>query len=48
VGYVTSSNYGYTIGRGIAYGYLPIDLAKVGESIDVYYFSNMHPATVVA
>ena len=48
VGYVTSSNYGYTIGKGIAYGYLPIDLAKVGTRIEIYYFGKKHVATVVA
>jgi glycine cleavage system T protein len=47
VGYVTSSNYGYTLGKGIAYGYLPVDLAKEGTSVDVYYFGETHPATVV-
>jgi glycine cleavage system T protein len=47
VGYVTSSNYGYTLGKGIAYGNLPIDLAKEGERVEVYYFGEMHPATVM-
>ncbi len=48
VGYVTSSNYGYTIGKGIAYGYLPIDLAKAGTSVEIYYFGKKHGASVFA
>jgi glycine cleavage system aminomethyltransferase T len=47
VGYVTSSNYGYTLGKGIAYGYLPLDLAKDGSKVEVYYFGKKHEATVV-
>ena len=27
VSYVTSASYGYTVGRGIVYGYLPVELA---------------------
>ena len=30
VAYVTSASYGYSIGRGIVYGYLPADLAVEG------------------
>ena len=29
VGYVTSANYGYSIGKFVAYGYLPIAYATV-------------------
>ncbi len=46
VGYVTSSNYGYTIGKGIAYGYIPVDLSKTGTEVDVYYFAKLHAAKV--
>ncbi len=48
VGYVTSSNYGYTIGKGIAYGYLPIEMSRAGKEVEIYYFGKLHPATVVA
>jgi dimethylglycine oxidase len=47
VGYVTSSNYGYTIGKGIAYGYLPIELSRIGTSVDIYYFGKLHAAKIV-
>ena len=47
LGYVTSANYGHTIGRGIVYGYLPSDYAKEGTSVDILYFDERLPATVV-
>ncbi len=46
LGYVTSANYGHTIGRGIVYGYLPLDYVKVGASVDILYFGERLPATV--
>jgi len=48
VGYVTSANYGYSVGRGIAYGYLPITHADEGTAVEVEYFGELHAATVVA
>ena len=46
LGYVTSANYGHTIGRGIVYGYLPFDYINVGTSVDILYFGERLPATV--
>ena len=46
LGYVTSANYGHSIGRGIVYGYLPIDYAEPGTKVDVVYFDERLPATV--
>ena len=46
LGYVTSANYGHSIGRGIVYGYLPIDYADVGTGVDVRYFGERLQATV--
>ena len=48
VSYVTSANYGYSIGRGIVYGYLPVDVAAEGSPVEVEYFGMRHPATVAA
>jgi glycine cleavage system aminomethyltransferase T len=45
---VTSANYGYSIGRGIVYGYLPVDLAAVGTHVEVEYFGDRLAATVAA
>ena len=46
LGYVTSANYGHSIGLGIAYGYLPTDYAEVGTSVDILYFGERLKATV--
>ncbi len=46
LGYVTSANYGHTIGRGIAYGYLPTDHAEEGTNVNILYFGERLPATV--
>jgi glycine cleavage system aminomethyltransferase T/glycine/D-amino acid oxidase-like deaminating enzyme len=46
VGYVTSAAYGYTIGRGIAYAWLPADLAVPGQSLSIRYFDRDVAATV--
>ena len=40
VGYVTSANYGYSIGRGIVYGYLPAAIAVEGTPVEVEYFGR--------
>jgi glycine cleavage system aminomethyltransferase T len=48
VSYVTSANYGYSIGRGIAYGYMPVDLTTVGTPVEVEYFGARLAATVAA
>ncbi|MEZ0234388.1 MAG: FAD-dependent oxidoreductase [Actinomycetota bacterium] len=46
VSYVTSAAYGYSIGRGIAYGYLLSELAVEGTPIEVEYFGERLAATV--
>lgn len=46
VGYVTSANYGYTVGRGIAYGYLPLTHATPGTFVAIEYFGERYGATV--
>ena len=46
-GYVTSAAYGHTIGRAIAYAWLPAGLA-VGTAVEVEYFGERLPATVAA
>jgi glycine cleavage system aminomethyltransferase T/glycine/D-amino acid oxidase-like deaminating enzyme len=48
VSYVTSAAFGYSIGRGIAYGYLPVDLAVEGTPVEVEYFGDRVAATVAA
>ena len=46
LGYVTSANHGYTVGRFIAYGYLPLEYAQPGISLEIEYFGERYPATV--
>ena len=46
VSYVTSATYGYSIGRGIVYGYLPAELAVEGTPVEVEYFGERLAATV--
>jgi len=46
LGYVTSSNFGYTVGKGIAYGYLPLEYAEPGTEMEIEYFGQRHRAIV--
>jgi glycine cleavage system aminomethyltransferase T/glycine/D-amino acid oxidase-like deaminating enzyme len=48
VGYVTSAAYGYTVGVGIAYAWLPSGLSQPGTSVHIGYFDERIPATVSA
>jgi dimethylglycine oxidase len=48
VSYVTSASYGYSIGRGIVYGYLPTELAVETTPVEIEYFGERLPATVAA
>ena len=48
VSYVTSAAYGYSIGRGIVYGYLPVELAVEGTPLEVEYFGDRLAASVAA
>ncbi|GAA1964058.1 FAD-dependent oxidoreductase [Amycolatopsis minnesotensis] len=45
-GYVTSAAYGYTIGRGIAYAWLPSEVAVPGRGVEIEYFGEKVAATV--
>jgi glycine cleavage system aminomethyltransferase T/glycine/D-amino acid oxidase-like deaminating enzyme len=48
VGYVTSASYGYTVGRTVAYAWLPVSLSVPGTAVAVEYFGERLPATVAA
>jgi 4-methylaminobutanoate oxidase (formaldehyde-forming) len=47
VGRVTSGGYGYTVRQSIAYGYLPVELATPGTPVEVLWFGERVPATIV-
>jgi glycine cleavage system aminomethyltransferase T len=48
VGYVTSAAFGYSVGRSIAYGWLPAVAATPGAPVEIEYFGQGLPATVAA
>ena len=47
LGYVTSANYGYSVGQSIAYGYLPVEYADEGTKVDIYFFGQRNRCTVI-
>ena len=47
-GFVSSANTGYSVGKHIAYGYLPVELARPGQPLVIEYFGQRLPATVAA
>ncbi|MFF7526102.1 GcvT family protein [Streptomyces pseudovenezuelae] len=46
VGYVTSAAFGHTIGKGIAYAWLPAELAVPGTTVHIGYFEQRVEAVV--
>jgi glycine cleavage system aminomethyltransferase T/glycine/D-amino acid oxidase-like deaminating enzyme len=47
-GYVTSAAYGYTIGKNIAYAWLPVSAAVPGRPVEIEYFGEKVAAVVAA
>ncbi|MCX5537291.1 FAD-dependent oxidoreductase [Streptomyces sp. NBC_00006] len=47
-GYVTSAAYGYTLGRPIAYAWLPAEHAEPGTRVEIGYFGDRVAATTAA
>ncbi|WP_307805392.1 GcvT family protein [Streptomyces spirodelae] len=47
-GYVTSASYGYSVGRGVAYAWVPAAAAEPGTPVAVEYFGEKVAATVAA
>ena len=48
VGRVTSGGYGYTVGRSIAYAYLPADQAEPGTTLEIEIFGEWVAGEVAA
>jgi len=46
IAYVTSTDYGYSVDRCIAYGYLPTEYADPGTELAIRYEDEPYPATV--
>ena len=47
VSYITSANYSYSNGHGIAYAYLPLEYSKEHTRLDVLYFGEKIPVSVI-
>ena len=47
LGFVTSADYGYSVGTGIAYTYLPVEYSEPGTRVDILYFNERYAARVV-
>ncbi|MFI9454958.1 FAD-dependent oxidoreductase [Amycolatopsis sp. NPDC052450] len=45
-GYVTSAAYGYTVGKNIAYAWLPVEFTQPGRPLEIEYFGERIPAVV--
>jgi glycine cleavage system aminomethyltransferase T/glycine/D-amino acid oxidase-like deaminating enzyme len=48
VGFVTSANFGYSVGKFIVYGYLPPEHSALGTKLHIEYFGERLAATVAA
>ena len=46
LGYVSSADYGYSVGKYIVYGYLPTEYTQEGTKVEVQYFDRRYTATV--
>ena len=47
IGEITSGSWSPTLGQGIAMGYVPVDVAKVGTEINIEIRNKQHKGTVV-
>jgi dimethylglycine oxidase len=46
VGYVTSADFGYSLGQSIAYAWVTPEHAEAGNPLEIEYFGRRHQATV--
>ena len=46
LGFVTSADYGYSVGTGIAYAYLPVEYSEPGTRLEILYFNERYAARV--
>jgi len=47
VGWVTSGGYGHVVGKSIALGYVPTELAEAGNEFEIVILGDPRPATLV-
>lgn len=46
IGYLTSVDYGYSVGKLVGYAYLPVAYAEKGTQLEVHYFDRRFPMVV--
>jgi dimethylglycine oxidase len=46
LGYITSANFGYSVGKTIAFAYLPVETGAPGQRVEVEYFGERFAAVV--
>ncbi|MCB0186855.1 MAG: hypothetical protein KDE31_21460, partial [Caldilineaceae bacterium] len=46
IGYLTSVDYGYSVGKLVGYAYLPVEHTTEGTPLEVQYFDHRFPAIV--
>jgi len=46
VGYLTSVDYGYSVGKLVGYAYLPLEQSAAGTRLEVQYFDRRFPVVV--
>ena len=46
IGQITSGNYGYYVGKYIAFGYVPVKYAEKGQEFEVEYLTERYLAVV--
>lgn len=47
VGNTTSGSYSYSIQKSLAFAYVPVELSKVGQQVEVELLGKNYPATVI-
>lgn len=46
LGYITSTNYGYSVEKHIAYGYLPVEFTDKGTKVQIEYLGERYEALI--
>jgi glycine cleavage system T protein len=46
LGYVTSANFGYSVGKFVVYGYLPVEYAQEGTKVEIQYFDERYSGVI--
>lgn len=48
LGYLTSADYGYSVGKLVGYAYLPVDYTEQGTEVEIGYLDRRFKAVVSA